>query len=194
MGMKRLSEITTGDDFLFQSKKFIAPYEIGRLFAFKGNTGTAPANVVDSFVIKNPGAKAALDSLLSGGSIIRKGGDYIWTVKGSKEEGMSRLSGLLEAFKYTGDWEKDFEDAAVMPELIIDTAVDQNRKVPTEKREDIKKWLLTKFASVYKANQRWAEEILNGRGNKGRDSLYAFVNHWIDGAVASAEKGAGPMA
>jgi len=43
--------------------------------------------------------------------------------------------------------------------------------------------LTNKFGQVYKANERWAQEILNGKGNKGRDTFYAFVNHWIDALV-----------
>jgi hypothetical protein len=154
------------------------------LFAFKGARGTAPASVVDAAVARQPGQKEALDALLVRGAVVRKGGDYVWDWMAAKEEGMARLSGILsEAFKYTGDAERDFTDEhPLIPDMVIDTAVE--KRVKPEDREKVSKLMKDKFAGVYKANRSWAEKILNGRGNSGRDTLFAFANHWIDSHLA----------
>ena len=95
------------------------------------------------------------------------------------------MSGLLEAFKYTGDVDKDFtDDHPLLIDVIIDTAVDRRLGPGSVHKQDMVRDMTKKFGDVYKANRGWAEKILNGRGNSGRDTLYAFINHWVDAALA----------
>ena len=100
------------------------------------------------------------------------------------ESSLSRLIRLVEAFKYTGDVNKYFNDEhPLIIDMVIEQAVNHRKDVPHEKRKEVEKILMDKFASVYKHNHRVADSILNGRGNSGRDTLYSFLNHWIDSLV-----------
>ena len=98
---------------------------------------------------------------------------------------MQRLSHLLEAFTYTGDWEKDFTDEhPLLPDVIADTVAADFAS--GSGAATLSSSLIKKFADVYKANKSWAEKILNGRGNTGRDLLYAFMKHWAVAKTTAA--------
>jgi len=89
-------------------------------------------------------------------------------------------------FKYTGNWKTDFNNRhPLLPDLVIDIALENriNEDVPIEKQKESKSLLMKVFARVYKHNENFAQKILNGKGNKGRDMLYVFANHWLDGLV-----------
>ena len=91
-------------------------------------------------------------------------------------------------FRYTGNLEIDFnEDHPILPDLVIDTVVNNrvNKDVPIEKQEESKNLLMKVFTRVYKHNKNFAQKILNGKNNKGRNFLYIFANHWLDGLVKS---------
>lgn len=92
----------------------------------------------------------------------------------------------IAAFKYTGDWKKDFNDEhPLLPDMIAET-VAQNA-IP-EKRKELEKFLLDRFANTYKANKSFGKDILNGKGNSGRDKLYVYFEHWANSWLRSASK------
>jgi hypothetical protein len=107
---------------------------------------------------------------------------------------MKKLNALLEQvqryteadqFKYTGNADKDFTDEhPLIPDLAIETAVEKHRGVEPEDRETVTDAMKQKFSDVYKHNSSWGKQILNGRGNTGRDMLYTFVKHWVDAYLA----------
>jgi len=106
-------------------------------------------------------------------------------------KGEARLQSALQRyteadqFKYTGNADKDFTDEhPLIPDLAIETAVEKHRGVEPEDVETVADIMKKKFKDVYKANSSWGKQILNGRGNTGRDMLYTFVNHWVDAYLA----------
>lgn len=69
--------------------------------------------------------------------------------------------------KYTGDFDKDLK--ILMPEVIADSVAGMGNQELADK-------LAEKARIVYKHNPTWAKKITDTE--KGRDTLYAFMEHW----------------
>ena len=67
--------------------------------------------------------------------------------------------------KYTGNFFRDHK--ALMPVLIVD-------RVTADPKEA--RLLILKTYRLYKLNKSWGKKITDT--NKGRDLLYAFLQHW----------------
>ncbi len=60
-------------------------------------------------------------------------------------------------------------DHAILPSIVADTVAGNDSEMAA---------YLERKANYHYANNPVFRTQMNGRGNKGRDSLYAFMNHW----------------
>lgn len=70
---------------------------------------------------------------------------------------------------YTGDMDKDLK--CLIPECVADSVTNDRTLADA---------LVAKAKSLYRSNESFGRKITDS--NKGRDTLYMFMKHWITGA------------
>lgn len=93
-------------------------------------------------------------------------------------------------------------ETPIMPWIVADTIIDEvvwylskhgiyeaeaNRIY--ERKDDLANWLTNYANTVYKHNASWRKKI-KAHGNKGRDTLYAFMRHWLASDLRKTEPAA----
>ena len=78
------------------------------------------------------------------------------------------------------------EDAIVLPWVVADTVIEQAESVlASNLSHDILRTYLVDHAELaYQKNKDWAAKI---RSYKGRDILYAYMQHWLAGWLRNNE-------
>lgn len=80
------------------------------------------------------------------------------------------------------------EDTPIIVAVVADTAIgefERLAKCEVPDREAVVKQLVDKANTVYAHNAGWRAKI-RGRGNTGRDTLYAYMHHWLGAHLKGA--------
>jgi hypothetical protein len=95
----------------------------------------------------------------------------------------------------SADWSEDrdskvLKDTGIIPSVIAMTVVESVMShypgvLKTSEGSAIATRLMHKAEEVYANNSHFAKK-LNGKGNKGRDTLYAFMQHWCAAELKEA--------
>lgn len=77
------------------------------------------------------------------------------------------------------------EDTPIIPDMVADAVVREvelwsGAELPA--RSVLVQVLVDRAETVYQNNDRFRRSI-RSQGNKGRDTLYAFMRHWLTGQV-----------
>jgi hypothetical protein len=79
------------------------------------------------------------------------------------------------------------EDTPIVPEIVAGAVVDEAARLAPDhaaellsRRAELAAALVEKASATYRANPNsvWSRSIRGG-GNRGRDTLYAFMRHWL---------------
>lgn len=83
------------------------------------------------------------------------------------------------------------KDTPIMPAVIAGCVLDElqgflhergQAQIPQAKVDEFEVYLVGKQADLYQHNPSWRKKM-RARGNKGRDTLYAFMRHWLAAEV-----------
>jgi hypothetical protein len=81
------------------------------------------------------------------------------------------------------------DDTPILPELVAESVVDEATRLAPDhadkllsRRAELAAALTARANAVYEADHdsAWSKSIRGG-GNRGRDTLYAFMRHWLAG-------------
>lgn len=83
------------------------------------------------------------------------------------------------AAKYTGNWEKDFENTALMPDLVAESVAEDLAYGigKPELAKEYTKELMDRFSRIYKNDPKWAKKVISD-SDSSRDYLAGFLTHW----------------
>lgn len=74
-----------------------------------------------------------------------------------------------------------YDDTPIMPWVVSNSVVEEAARylrIDIPNRVELEKYLENRAEEVYANNREWRRRI-NASGNKGRDTLYAFMRHWL---------------
>jgi hypothetical protein len=78
------------------------------------------------------------------------------------------------------------DDTMIIPETVADTSIQDFKerfgvKMSPSKERVMASYLVSRTHKHYLNNPQF-KKTMNGHGNKGRDALYAFHEHWLAGS------------
>ena len=85
------------------------------------------------------------------------------------------------------------DDASILPDVVADTTIGGLERWFDDQfpdREKMVNWLVHRQATLYRNSESWRKKM-NASGNKGRDTLYLFMQHWTAARLKGESKADG---